>query len=92
MLHIASEHAVERVGGLVNQSFWVVRVGVKVFKRQVAVVTDSVKRLDDARPVGRAVEQRPERLQRVIRSILREFLKVDKVIIPIYALDRSHVL
>ena len=70
VLHLASEHAVERVGSLVDQRFGVVGVGMEVFECQVAVVTDFVERLDDGRPVGRAVEQRPERLQRVIRSPL----------------------
>src|SRR5207248_4473289 len=76
-LPLLAEDAVQRVGGVVDQRLGVVRERVKVLERQVAAVADAVQRLQHRRPVGRAVQQRAERLQRVVGALLAELLEVD---------------
>jgi hypothetical protein len=43
-----------------------VRERMEVFEGQVPVVSDTLQRLQDRRPVGRPVEERPERLERFV--------------------------
>ncbi len=52
------------------------RIGVKVLEGQVAAVADAVEGVDDGGPVGGAVQQRAKRFQRMIGSLLGEFLEV----------------
>src|SRR5262245_41314559 len=68
---------VQRIRRLVDQRLRVVRVGVEVLERQITPVADLVERLDHRRPVRRPVEQRPERLQRMVGPLLGEFLEVN---------------
>ena len=52
-------------------------IGMEVFEGHVTFIADLVERLRHRRPVRRAVEERSERLQGIIRALLREFLEVN---------------
>jgi len=53
-----TEHAVEGVGGLMDEGFRVVGIRMKVLESKVAVVTGFLECLDHSGPVGGAVEER----------------------------------
>ena len=57
-LRMDAEHAVEGVCGLMDESFRIVGVGMKVLESKVAVITGFFECLDHRRPVGCAVEER----------------------------------
>ena len=52
-----AEHAVERVGGLMDEGFRVVGIRMEVLESEVAVVTGFRECLDHRGPVGGAVEE-----------------------------------
>ena len=56
-LRMDSEHAVEGICGLMDESFRIVGEGMKVLESEVAVVTGFRECLDHRGPVGGAVEE-----------------------------------
>src|SRR5690606_31933012 len=72
-----AEHAVERIGRLVDERFGPVLVGVEVLECDVAAVAGLVEGVEHGRPVGRSVEQRAERFEGVVGPLLGELLQVD---------------
>src|SRR5688500_4802072 len=54
------QHAVERIGGLVDECLGVMKVGMKVFEGETAAVAGGVERFEDGWPVGGAVEEGAE--------------------------------
>ncbi len=60
LCRLDAEHTVERVGGLVDQCFGEVLVGMEVLEREVSVIADAVKGFEDGGPIGRSVQERPK--------------------------------
>src|SRR4051812_1048634 len=58
------------------------QVWVEIFERQIIAVIDALERLHHGGPIGCAVEQRAEGLERVVGPFLREFLEM-RVLDPI---------
>lgn len=54
---LVSHHPIERVGGLIDESFGKVLVRVEVFKCQIAVVADLAEGFQNSRPVGSSIKQ-----------------------------------
>src|SRR5579875_1418876 len=76
-LHFASQNAIQRVRRLVNQRLRIMWERMEILECEIIMVADFRKGLHHGRPVGRAVEQRAERFQRVISTLFGEFLQMD---------------
>src|SRR6185437_4170040 len=74
LILLGPDHAIERIGRLVNQGFRIVHVRMKVLEGKIAAIAGLVECFEHRRPVGRAIEKRPERFQRRVGSLLRELL------------------
>ena len=73
----ATENSIQRITGLVNERLRVVLVWMEVFERDVPAVIRRHQRIHDCGPIGRAIQQRAKRFERVVGALFGELFEVD---------------
>ena len=49
------KHAVQRIGGLIDERLGIVEVGMEVLESEIAAIAGGIERLHDGGPVGGAI-------------------------------------
>lgn len=59
-LRLSAEHTIERVARLIDESFGPMWERMEVLESEVASIAHSIERLQNGRPIDRAIQQRAE--------------------------------
>ena len=73
----SAQNAIESVRALFDQGLRIMKKRVEVLERHIAFIAGLFECVHHRRPVRGSVEQRPKRIERMIRSFLGEFLEMN---------------